>query len=237
MNRLSTEVHRRPAAVLWDMDGTIVDTESHWIAAAEEILRFHGIEPSPSDLAPLIGMALTDGAALMRDLGVDVPIGELVDRQLELAMRNTAAAGLSWRPGAVEMLAALRADGIPLALVTMSYRTYADAIVSALPEATFDVVVTGDDVQRGKPFPESYLRAAELLGVDPGDCVAIEDSLIGLAAARAAGAHTLGVPHHVALPANAADAVWPTLAGLAAGDVRVPLRSDPDFRRPRPAAP
>lgn len=223
-DRLSAELHhRRPAAVLWDMDGTIVDTESHWIAAAAEILRSHGIESRTADLAPLVGMALTDGAELIRDLGVDVPVRELVDRHLELAMRNTAAAGLSWRPGAVEMLAALRADGIPLALVTMSYRAYADAIISALPEATFDVVVTGDDVQQGKPFPDAYLRAAELLGVDPGECVAIEDSLIGLAAARAAGTHTLGVPHHVALPASAADAVWPTLAGLAADDVRVPL--------------
>ena len=225
--RRSTESHRRPAAVLWDMDGTIVDTEAHWIAAAAEILHSHGIEPRPSDLAPLVGMALTDGAELMRDLGVDVPVGELVERQLELAMHNTAVAGLSWRPGALTLMAALRAEAIPLALVTMSYRKYADAIISALPEATFDVVVTGDDVQRGKPFPDAYLRAAEMLGVEPGDCVAIEDSLIGLAAARAAGAHTIGVPHHVALPADAADIVLPTLAGLASGDVRVPpvLRS------------
>ena len=223
-DRLTAEPCRRPAAVLWDMDGTIVDTESHWIAAADEILRSHGIESSPNDLTPLIGMALTDGAALLRDLGVDVSVGELVDRQLDLAMRNTLVAGLSWRPGAVEMLAALQADGIPLALVTMSYRRYADVIISALPEKTFDVIVTGDDVQRGKPFPDAYLRAAELLGVDPADCVAIEDSLIGLAAARAAGAHTLGVPNHVALPADAADAVWPTLTCSTADDVRVPLR-------------
>lgn len=214
---------RRPAAALWDMDGTIVDTESHWVAAAEEILRAHGIESVPSDLAPLIGMALTDGAELMRKLGVDVPVRDLVDRHLELAMRNTAAAGLSWRAGAVEMLAALRAEGVPLALVTMSYRAYAVAIIAGLPDATFDVVVTGDDVARGKPSPDAYLRAAELLGVEPSECVAIEDSLIGLAAARAAGIHTLGVPHHVEIPVDAADAVWPTLAGRVPGELRVPL--------------
>lgn len=222
-NRLSSDRGRRPAAVLWDMDGTIVDTESHWTAAAEEILRSHGVEPGPKDLAPLIGMALTDGAVLMQELGAESSVTELVERQLELAMRNTALAGLSWRPGAVEMLAALRRDSIPLALVTMSYRTYADTIIATLPEGTFDVVVTGDDVERGKPFPEAYLRATELLGVTPSDCVAIEDSLIGLAAAGAAGAQTLGVPHHVEIPADAADAVWPTLAGRSSSELRVPL--------------
>lgn len=217
------EPRRRPAAVLWDMDGTIVDTESHWIAAAGEIVREHGIEPESEGLDALVGMSLTDGAEFMRGLGVDVPVDELVDRHLELATRKTAAAGLSWRPGALEMLAALRADGIPLALVTMSYRVYADTIITALPDAMFDVVVTGDVVQRGKPFPEAYLTAAERLGVEPRDCVAIEDSLIGLAAARAAGVHTLGVPHHIEIPFGAADALWSTLVGRGTHDLRVPL--------------
>ncbi|MGL3149195.1 HAD family hydrolase [Microbacterium sp. A82] len=215
--------NRRPAAVLWDMDGTIVDTESHWIAAADEILRFHGIQPSAEDLTPLVGMALTDGAALMQRLGADASVAELVERHLELAMRNTALAGLTWRPGALEMLAALRGSGIRLALVTMSYRTYADTIIAALPKGTFDVVVTGDDVEQGKPFPDAYLRAVELLGVEARDCVAIEDSLIGLAAARAAGTQTLGVPHHIEIPTDAADAVWPTLAGRHPAELRVPL--------------
>jgi len=223
MNDSSSAVRRRPAAVLWDMDGTIVDTEAHWSIAADEIARAHGIEPSPDALAALVGTSLTAGAELMRGWGVDVPVDELVDRQLELAMRNTAAAGLTWRPGAVEMLSALRADSIPLALVTMSYRSYADAVIDALPDDTFDVIVTGDAVERGKPFPDAYLRAAELLGVDVRDCVAIEDSLIGLAAARAAGAQVVGIPHHVAIPDGAADAVWPTLAGRAPEDLWVPL--------------
>ncbi len=205
------------------MDGTIVDTESHWIAAADEIARTHGIEVGADALATLVGTSLTDGAELMRGWGVEVPVAELVDRHLELAMRNTATDGFAWRPGAVELLAALRADGIPLALVTMSYRKYADAVIEALPPGTFDVIVTGDAVARGKPFPDAYLRAAELLQVDVRDCIAIEDSPIGIAAARAAGAHVVGIPHHVEVPANAADAVWPTLAGRAPGDLRMPL--------------
>lgn len=223
MNDSSSAVRRRPAAVLWDMDGTIVDTESHWIAAADEIARAHGLEPSAEALAALVGTSLIDGVELMRAWGVDAPASELIDRHLELAMRNTAAGGLTWRPGAVEMLSALRADGIPLALVTMSYREYAGEIIAALPDGTFDVIVTGDAVERGKPHPDAYVRAAELLEIDVRDCVVIEDSLIGLAAARAAGAHVIGVPHHIAIPTEAADAVWPTLAGRSPGDLRVPL--------------
>jgi len=205
------------------MDGTIVDTEAHWIAAADEIVRAHGVEPTAEQLDALVGTSLTDGAELLRSIGVDLPVPELVERHLELAMRNTATSGLDWRPGAVELLRALRADGIRLALVTMSYREYADAVIAALPDGIFEVIVTGDAVDRGKPFPDAYLRAAELLEVDVRDCVAIEDSLIGLAAARAAGAHTLGIPHHVAIPAAAADAIWPTLAGRGPRDLQVPL--------------
>ncbi len=223
MNDVFAAVGRPPAAVLWDMDGTIVDTETHWIDAAEEIARAHGLQPSADALTGLVGASLTDGAQLMRRWGVDLPVTDLVERHLELAMRNTAAAGLRWRPGAVELLAALRVAGIPLALVTMSYRRYAAGIVSALPAGTFDVIVAGDDVERGKPFPDAYLRAAELLAVDVRDCIAVEDSLVGLAAARAAGAHAVGVPHHVDVPADAADAVWPTLAGRGSADLRIPL--------------
>ena len=223
MNDDAPAGRRPPAAVLWDMDGTIVDTEAHWIDAAEEIAREHGVDVPQDALTALVGTSLTDGAELIRGWGIEQSVSELVDRHLELAMRNTAAAGLTWRPGARELLATLRADGIPLALVTMSYRTYADAVIEALPAGTFDAVVTGDAVERGKPFPDAYLRAAELLEVEVRECVAVEDSLIGLAAARSAGAQVLGIPHHVTIPPDAADAVWPTLAGRLVADLRVPL--------------
>lgn len=213
---------RRPAAVLWDMDGTIVDTEEHWIAAAAEIVRGQGIEPPPGALDALVGMALPDGAELVRRLGVDLPVHDIVERQIGLALRNTAVGGIAWRPGALRMLAALRTARIPRALVTMSYRAYADRIVAALPPGMFDVVVTGDDVEHGKPAPDAYLRAMRMLGVSAADCVAIEDSVVGLAAARAAGAHTIGVPHHSPLAAGAADAIWPTLSDRGLVDLYLP---------------
>lgn len=213
---------RLPAAVLWDMDGTIVDTEEHWIAAADEILRGGGVRVRRVDLEPLVGMALTDGAAVMRRLGAAEDTSTLVARWAEIATRNTAVGGLTWRPGAVELLAALRVEGVPLALVTMSYRGYADGVIRALPPGTFTVTVTGDDVERGKPAPDAYALATRLLGLPAAACVAIEDSLIGLAAARAAGVRTIGVPHHVDIPAGSADAVWPTLEGRTPADLAVP---------------
>lgn len=219
MTSTASPLRPRPAAVLWDMDGTIVDTEAHWIAAAVAILGEHGIRPPEGDLDALVGLALTDGAALMRSLGLDLPEAHLIDLWIERASLTTATEGLDWRPGARELLAALRADGIPLALVTMSYRSYAAEVVAALPDGTFDVTVTGDDVERGKPSPDAYLRAAQLLGVDARDCVAVEDSLVGVAAARAAGARVIGVPHHMSLTDAEADVLWSSLAGRTPADL------------------
>ncbi|MGV2984573.1 HAD family hydrolase [Microbacterium sp. AGC85] len=226
MSNPPTHARRLPAAVLWDMDGTIVDTERHWIAAAERMLADAGIAAPQNALDRLVGLALPDGARVIRELGGSGSGDALLEHWIELATAHTRREGITWRPGARNLLAALGATGVPLALVTMSYRDYADEILAALPPGTFDITVTGDEVSRGKPSPDAYLRAAELLGVDPADCVAIEDSPVGLAAARAAGAATIGVPHDVPLVEAAADVLWPTLRGRGLQDFRLPLRAD-----------
>jgi HAD superfamily hydrolase (TIGR01509 family) len=107
---------------------------------------------------------------------------------------------IPWRPGARELLFALADAGVPCALVTMSYRRLADAVVSQLPAGSFRIIVAGDDVKHGKPHPEAYLTAAERLGVAPQDCVAIEDSLTGVTSAQAAKVPTLAVQHLVEIP-------------------------------------
>ncbi|GAB3632395.1 hypothetical protein GCM10027421_17480 [Microbacterium shaanxiense] len=236
MNLSRTHARRLPAAVLWDMDGTIVDTERHWIAAAERMLADAGIAAPQNALDRLVGLALPDGARVIRDLGGSGAGDALLERWIELATAHTRREGITWRPGARNLLAALGAAGVPLALVTMSYRDYADEILAALPPGTFDVTVTGDEVSRGKPSPDAYLRAAQMLGVDPADCVAIEDSPIGLAAARAAGAATIGVPHDVPLAEAAADVLWPTLQGRAVQDLVLPLRANARWNDESPAA-
>jgi beta-phosphoglucomutase-like phosphatase (HAD superfamily) len=112
------------------------------------------------------------------------------------------------------------ADGVPCALVTMSYRRLVEAVLAGLPAGTFTTVVAGDDVSRGKPHPEPYLTAAARLGAAPADCVAIEDSPTGVASAEAAGVPVLAVAHLVPIPDAPGRRVVGTLAGLTPADLR-----------------
>ena len=213
-----------PAAVLWDMDGTIVDTEEYWTQAAEEIVRMWVPGAHPDFATALVGMSLPGGAAVLQKAGVPLDIDEIVQAWMQLVIDKVASGGIAWRPGARELLAHLAEASVPLALVTMSFQPFTELVLAALPAQTFAAVVTGDLVEHGKPHPEPYLLAARLLGVEPGDCVAIEDSPIGLASARAAGVWTVGVPCHVELESSAADARWSTLLGRGPTDLRLPLQ-------------
>ncbi len=205
--------------VLWDMDGTLVDTEEHWILAATDVLAGRGAELDEADRRRLVGAAVPDGAGILIAAGAPGTPGEVATAWTDAATRRTAAHGVRWRPGAVELLSALRRHGVPQALVTASPRAYASHVLAGLSNDPFRAVVAGDDVTRGKPFPDPYLRALELLGATGAAGVAVEDSITGLRAARSAGLATIGVPHHVAIPAAEADVVWPTLAGRGADDV------------------
>ena len=185
-----------PAAVLWDMDGTLVDTEPRWMAAEIALMADSGRVWTVQDHAELIGMPLLSVARVMRALGADLPPEDIVAR-LVASVAASLAEDVPWQPGVPELLAALRAAGVPCAMVTMSYRELAEAVASDVPEGTFVVLVPGEDVTHGKPHPEAYLRAAELLGVDIADCVALEDSPPGVASAYASGARTIGVQNIV----------------------------------------
>ena len=189
-----------PAAVLWDMDGTLVDTEPYWIAAEHEIVEEHGGTWSDEFAHQLVGNDLLVSAEFIRANSTITwdPV-RIVD-ELLVRVVSRVREHVPWRPGARELLDALRAEGVPNALVTMSWRSLADAVVEALPEGAFTTVVTGDEVDHGKPHPEPYHAAARLLGVAPEDCVAIEDSPTGVRSAVAAGVPTVAVPHVVAVP-------------------------------------
>ena len=126
---------------------------------------------------------------------------------------------MRWLPGARAMLESLVAQGVPCALVTMSWESLATAVVSHLPNGSFAAVVTGDVVRHGKPHPEPYLVAAHLLGVGAAACVAIEDSPPGVASAVAAGIPTIAVPHHVEVPETVGVVQVSTLAGLTPSDL------------------
>ncbi|MFZ8948745.1 MAG: HAD family hydrolase, partial [Ilumatobacteraceae bacterium] len=186
----------RPSAVLWDMDGTLVDTEPYWIAAERRLVAEYGRDWPDHHAHAMVGFDLRDSAAYMIEHGGidDLAPEQIIERLLDDVIESVRQQ-IPWRPGARELLAALVADGVPCGLVTMSWRRFVDPILDALPAGSFSVVVCGDDVTRGKPDPEPYRRAAELLGVDPSDCMAIEDSPTGVASAVAAGCVTVGVPN------------------------------------------
>jgi HAD superfamily hydrolase (TIGR01509 family) len=203
-----------PAAVLWDMDGTLVDTEPYWIECEHELVAEFGGTWTDADAHSLIGFDLLDAAHELRTRGgVALPGVEIVERLLD-GVTARVANRLPWRPGARELLAECVMAGVPCALVTMSWRRFADAVIAAAPPGSFAISVTGDEVRAGKPDPEPYLAAAAALDVDPAGCVAIEDSPTGVASALAAGCATLGVPHVVALAATDGLTLVDSLVGV-----------------------
>ncbi|MGI8521963.1 MAG: HAD family hydrolase [Nocardioides sp.] len=190
------------AAVLWDMDGTLVDTEPSWIDAEYALAERYGGSWSREHAMQLVGNDLIESGRYIREhMGIDVTPERIVEELLDDVVA-VIEVDVPWRPGARELLAGLRGVGVPCALVTMSYARFVEPVVAALPQGTFDVVVTGDAVDRGKPHPEPYLTAARRLDVLAGECLAIEDSPTGASSAEAAGCTVLCVPHHVPIPSG-----------------------------------
>lgn len=202
------------AAVLWDMDGTLVDTEPYWIDSELELVARHAGTWTTADAHSIVGFDLLDAGQELRTRGgVEMEPVEIANWLLDRVIARVADE-LPWRPGARELLAECIAEGVPCAMVTMSWRSLADAVIAAAPAGSFAVSITGDEVTNGKPDPEPYLAAAAALGVDPGACVAIEDSPTGVASAVAAGCATLGVPHVVPVAAAPGLTIVDSLAGV-----------------------
>jgi HAD superfamily hydrolase (TIGR01509 family) len=215
-----------PEAVLWDMDGTLVDTEPYWIECEIELVARYGGTWTLDQAHSLVGNDLLTSA---RVIAVDggVPLApESIIAELLAGVTRRVGDVVPWRPGARELLDALVAAGVPNALVTMSYRSLAEAVLQQLPPGSFAALVCGDEVDRGKPHPEPYLEAARRLGVAPTGCVAIEDSPNGVASARAAGVPLIAVEHLVPLGDHTGGPVLTTLAGLTPSDLcRVAVRN------------
>ena len=184
------------------MDGTLLDSEPYWMAAQEELAGQHGASWTHHQALDLVGTPLLTGAEIFqRATGVPGTREEIVAWFLGNVIEQLRSLGAPWRPGALALLESLREAGVPCALVTMSYENFAQAVVEQVPDL-FDVIVAGDMVTRGKPHPEAYLTAADRLGVDITDCVAIEDSVPGVASALASGARSIAVPLHVPIGAQ-----------------------------------
>ena len=196
---LSLGLRQTPAGVLLDMDGTMIDSEPYWIAEEQALVASFGKIWTHDDGLALVGNSLPVSAQIIRErTGIPLTDDEILDRLLAGVVARTRE-HVPWRPGALQLLELLRVAGIPTALVTASYRVFADVTMAAANGA-LTVLVAGDEVTRGKPDPEPFELAAQKLGVKPENCIAIEDSPSGLTSALAAGAETIGVPCVLPIP-------------------------------------
>lgn len=207
------------AAVLWDMDGTLIDSEPMWIKVELEMLERYGLKMTEDTHQRMIGSGLWDAANHFRDLGVPLSADDIVAEWVAGVSRGIAESEPEWRPGAKALLASLREAGIPCALVTMSVRSLAEDVVAMLPAGTFQAIIAGDEVAHEKPHPDPYWRGATALGVPIANCVALEDSPTGLKSAHASGAVTVGIPHMVSLEHLPAHTLLRTLEGLDADGI------------------
>ncbi|MDQ1135314.1 HAD superfamily hydrolase (TIGR01509 family) [Microbacterium sp. SORGH_AS 1204] len=206
------------AAVLWDMDGTIVDTEDFFTDAARDIVLQSGAAWTDDIEKALVGCTMEVLAATLIAAGVDLDPRLIIDRVVGRVGEQLETA-IPWKSGASELLRELRDAGVSTALVTMSPRVLVQQVVAAIPFEAFDVIVTTDDVSNGKPAPDAYLLAASLLEVDIEQCVAIEDSGPGVASAVAAGAAVIAVPLPETPLPDAGYVRWDSLVGRSAQDL------------------
>ncbi|WP_375540195.1 HAD family hydrolase [Nocardia sp. XZ_19_385] len=218
------------SAVLWDMDGTLLDSEKLWDIAVRELARELGHEMTDEIRHALIGSAGPDAMRIIfTGLGLEPEVAEVEKARvfLEARVAELMTGPIPWRPGAKDALAMVRAAGLSSALVTNTKRSLAEYGLDTLGRDFFDTSVCGDEVLQGKPDPAIYLRAAELLNVDPKHCVAIEDSPTGARAAELAGCAVLVVPCEISVPPGPGRIFRDTLIGLTHADLEQIRRDIP----------
>lgn len=217
-----------PSAVLFDMDGTLIDSEHLWLRAEVRVMESLGTDWTTEDQSACLGGPLERVADYMKTRSrSDLPsgeIGRLLLCEIESLMRSEP---LEWRPGALDLLGETMSAGIPRALVTASWAVLVDALADRmaldLGGSPFTAIVAGDDVANSKPHPEPYRRAAAAVGASPDTCLALEDSPTGVASAAAAGCRVVAVPHMApvddALAGATHKAVVTSLAGWSLADL------------------
>jgi HAD superfamily hydrolase (TIGR01509 family) len=216
--------HEDRAAVLFDMDGLLVDSEPLWLAAETAIMDRLGAPWTEADQMQLLGGSLNRTVRyLLAKATRPVPpelVGEWLMSDVTERVRR---GGVPLRPGARELLAEVAAAGLPRALVTSSERGFMEAVLASTG-LRFDVLVCADDVTVTKPDPEPYLLAAKRVGVHPGDCFVLEDSPNGVASAEAAGCRVFAVPSLTPIPPAPGRTVIRSLSDLTADATGITLR-------------
>lgn len=207
------------AAVAFDMDGLLVDSEPLWFLAESAVMERLGAAWDPADQHALVGGSLRKTVEYLLAKATRPADPVVVGRWLIEAMVDLVRTRpLTVLPGVAELVSEVQAAGLPYALVTSSDPAVVDAVLARL-DVRFDVVVCAADVSQTKPDPEGYLLAAAKLGVDPQRCIALEDSSNGVAAAEAAGYRVVAVPSVVPLPDQPGRVVLGTLAGVTLAEL------------------
>jgi HAD superfamily hydrolase (TIGR01509 family) len=205
-----------PAALLFDMDGLLVDTEGTWFVVESEVMAELGGPWDEEHQLALFGGPLDQSARYMLGLvdRPDVTEAGVAHALVDGMVRHLGSSPVAWRPGAHDLLTSAVGAGVPCALVSSSLRPVVDAVLEAVGRERFAATVSGDDVEQTKPHPDPYLLAADLLGVPATSCVALEDSDVGATSARAAGCRTVVVPSLAPVADELADLVVGSLDDL-----------------------
>jgi HAD superfamily hydrolase (TIGR01509 family) len=189
-----------PQAVLFDMDGLLVDSEHLWLETETEVMAWLGGTWTPEHQHDVIGGSLERTAAYMLALTGPVASPEEVGKRLLHGMKRRLEADVPLMPGAGALLDEVRDAGLPSALVSSTRRALMDLALDGIGRDRFTVTVAGDEVARNKPDPEPYVTAARMLDVDPRRCAALEDSPNSARSAAAAGCRVLVIPNLLPVP-------------------------------------
>ncbi|MEI6867068.1 MAG: HAD family phosphatase [Actinomycetes bacterium] len=189
-------------AVLFDMDGTLINSEPYWLIAETELMADFGYQWQLSDQALCLGGPLTKVGQYMSDLAGGAEDWEFFTNSLVHRVTDKFHKGLTFMPGALELLEAIHSQSIPLALVSASPRSLVQAALDSLPHGYFQISISNDDVVNTKPHPESYLKAAALLNVEISESLVLEDSITGVTSGIASGAKVLAIPHLVKIESH-----------------------------------
>ncbi len=202
-------------AVLFDMDGLLIDSEPLWLEAETAAMARLGAQWTEADQRQLLGGSLDRSVRYMLAKAARPVPPDTLATWLMADIIARVRRDVPLRPGARELLASVAQAGLPRALVTSSERTFMDAVLASTG-LSFDVLVCADDVAATKPDPEAYLLAAKLIGVPPADCFALEDSPNGVASAEAAGCRVIAVPSVVPIGPSPGRTVARSLLDLRA---------------------
>lgn len=217
-----------PGGALFDLDGTLIDSEPQWQIAQTRLAESAGVTWTDEDFRATVGRPMPRWASILSDRGVPGTIEEIIDHAVEFVTEQIRTR-MPWLPGARELLTSVAAAGVPCALVTNN--AAASAALVAEAAGVFGAVISSADVTEPKPHPEPYLTAAARLGVDPRRSIAFEDSIPGATSAQQAGMSVWFLTGHTPDPQVPVARLLTSLTELSAEDVLAALGAQ---ERPAP---